>query len=378
MQNRAGLKKIFMMIESIMIAAGGTGGHIYPALAVADELRNMNDNIRILFIGAKGKMEENIIPQNGYELKTIEIHGFERKVNLRNFLILGKLVKAIKNAKKLIREFKPQVVFGTGGYVSGPVLWAASKMEIPTAVLEGNYYPGATVRLLASKVDKLVLNFDETRKYFKKDNNIIIMSYPVRKNMKRYSRDEAVKIFGLDSSKKILFVVGGSLGAGSINEAVSGFAGMLVEHGIQLIWQTGQQDYGIYSEKFTGNNSIKIFGYIDNMDAAYSAGDVIVCRAGISTIMEAASFGCAAVFVPYPMAAENHQEKNARAIVKAEAAEMVLDADLKRDLMNVVFRLIDNEKQTAVMKGKIKSFADDNAASNLAGLLDYMSKYSVN
>jgi UDP-N-acetylglucosamine--N-acetylmuramyl-(pentapeptide) pyrophosphoryl-undecaprenol N-acetylglucosamine transferase len=367
-----------MKIERILIAAGGTGGHIYPAVAVADELRKINEDVKILFVGAKGKMEEKIIPSCGYRLITIEISGFERKLNLKNLFNTGKLVKALKISKKIIKDFNPQVVFGTGGYVSGPVLWAASKLGIPTAVHEGNFYPGATVRLLASKVDKLILNFEETKKYFKKDNNILLMNCPVRKNLNRLSKREAAAAFGLDHNKKILFVVGGSLGAGSINEAVSGFAGMLCEREIQLIWQTGQNDYNLYSEKFLGNNSIKILKYIDNMDAAYSACNLIVCRAGISTIMEVAAFGCAAIFVPYPKAAENHQEKNARAMVKAGAAEMILDNDLKRDLMNFILRLMDNDQITARLKEKVKSFADPDAAYKLAELLDYMSKYSVN
>lgn len=360
------------MINRILFAAGGTGGHIYPAIAVADELRKLNEKIEIRFVGAKGRIEEKIVPKCGYELSTIEVAGFKRKISLKNVSTAFKVLKALKEAKQILKDFKPELVFGTGGFVSGPVLRSASKLSIPSVIQEGNYYPGVTVKLLSKSADKVILNFEGSKKFFKRQDNIEIMSYPVRENLKRYSREEAAKFFGLNPSGKTLFVFGGSQGANSINYALLKCYSSLVNQGLQIIWQTGESDFEKVSQAVS--DKVKVYKYIDNIDLAYSACDLVLCRAGVSTIMELASFGLPAVFVPYPLASENHQEKNARALVEKNAAEMILDKELETKLEKTVFNVINDNGKLSSISENVKSFADTKAASKIAQMLVNMVK----
>lgn len=358
------------MINRIVFAAGGTGGHIYPAIAIADELRKMNQNIEIRFIGAKGRIEEKIVPQNGYKLETIEVSGFKRSLSFKNVSAAYKVVKSIKRSKEILREFKPEIVYGTGGYVSGPVLRTASRLGIPTVIEEGNYYPGVTVKMVSKYATRVILNFEESRKYLKRQDNIEIMSYPVRENLKRYGRSESAIYFGLDPDKSILFVFGGSQGANSINNSLKKCCKSITSSGIQIIWQTGNKDFESVSKTVNGNRNVKVLKYIDNIDYAYSASDLVLCRAGISTIMELASFGAAAIFVPFPGAAENHQEKNAGALVEKKAALMILDRDMDARLESVITGLsIDKEKINS-LRNNIKQFSDSKAASKIARMLN--------
>lgn len=366
------------MINKIVFAAGGTGGHIYPAIAVADELRRINDKIEIKFIGAKGRIEEKIVPKNGYKLETIEVAGFKRSLSLKNISTAVKIIKALKEAKKILKDFAPDIVFGTGGFVSGPVLKAATRMGIPAVIEEGNFYPGVTVKLLSAKADKVILNFEGTRKYLKRQDNIEIMSYPVRQNLKKLSRAESAKYFGLDESKKILFVFGGSQGANSINNALLKCYKSLTTTGTQIIWQTGEGDFDKVQKDVSANKNIKAFKYIDSIDYAYSACDLVLCRGGVSTIMELASFGSAAIFVPYPLASENHQEKNAKALVDKHAAEMILDKELNEKLEHTILNLMHDDSRLRNMSVNIKQFADPNAASKIAQMLLKMVDKSKN
>jgi len=357
------------MINRIVFAAGGTGGHIYPAIAVADELKKMNSEVKIKFIGAKGRIEERIVPKCGYELNTIEIRGFKRSLSFKNIGSALKLFKALNESKKILKSFKPELVFGTGGYVSGPVLRTAAKMGIMNVVQEGNFFPGVTVKLLSSTANKVIVNFDGTKKYLKRQDNIEVMSYPVRQNLKRLPKDEALKVYGLIEKRRTLFVFGGSQGANSINTALLKCMKNLLRSDIQIIWQTGNTDFESISKAVGSNPYVKVFRYIDNIDSAYSACDLVVCRAGISTIMELASFGSAAVFVPYPLAAENHQEKNARAMVEKNAAKLILDAELEEKLEAVICMFIHDEKALEQIGSNIKQFSDSNAASKIVQML---------
>ncbi len=357
------------MINRIIFAAGGTGGHIYPAIAVANELKKLNPSIKILFIGAKGKLEEKIVPNSAYELKTIDVQGFYRSLNLKNVSSAIKLIKALTQSKKILKEFKPEIVFGTGGYVSGPVLKSANSLRIPTAVQEGNYYPGITVKMLAPKAEKVILNFEASQKYLKRKDNIAITGYPVRENLIKYSIEDARKYFGLDINRKTLFTFGGSQGAASINNALLNCFENLTNCNINIIWQTGERDYEKINDSVKANQSVKVFKYINDIDYAYSASDLIVCRAGISTVTELAAFGCASVLVPYPRAAENHQEKNANALVEKDAAEMLKDSMLNEKLEQKITELINDNKKLDEMKKNIKQFADIKAASKIADML---------
>lgn len=366
------------MINKIVFAAGGTGGHIYPAIAVADELRKLNEKVEIKFIGAKGRIEEKIVPKNGYELKTINISGFKRSLSYKNILTGIRIIKALRQSKQILKNFKPELVFGTGGFVSGPVLKSARRLKIPIVVEEGNYHPGVTVKLLSPIAEKVILNFEGTRKFLKRQDNIEVISYPVRENLKRYDKDEALKYFGLDSDKKTLFVFGGSQGAKSINRALMKCFSNIVSSGVQIIWQTGEGDFEKISNAVSQQNGIKALKYIDSIDYAYSASDLVICRAGISTIMELASFGSAVVFVPYPQASENHQEKNAMALAEKNAAEIIPDKVLNEKLENTVLSLINDESRLNIMRSNIKQFADIKAASKIAQLLVKMVNTSKN
>ena len=366
------------MINRIVFAAGGTGGHIYPAIAVADELKKMNRNIEIKFIGAKGRIEEKIVPQNGYELETIDITGFKRSMSFKNILTGFKIIKALNTAKKILKDFNPEIVFGTGGFVSGPVLKAAHRQGIPNVIQEGNYYPGVTVKLISSTASRVILNFEGTKKFLKRQDNVEVISYPVRENLKKYSKSEAAKYFGLNPDKKILFVFGGSQGANSINTALLKCFSNIAGSGVQIIWQTGDSAFEKISDTVSTSENVKVLKYIDNIDYAYSASDLIVCRAGVSTIMELASFGLAAVLVPYPQASENHQEKNARELVEKDAAEVIIDKDLNQKLENTILRLINDDNKLNYMRANIKQFADTKAASKIAQLLVNMAEKSKN
>ncbi len=356
-------------IDRIVFAAGGTGGHIYPAIAIADELLKLNSNIEIRFIGAKGRIEEKIIPMNGYKLETIEITGFKRSFNFKNIISAIKIFKALKDSKKILKEFAPQIVYGTGGFVSGPVLKAAQKLKILNVIEEGNYYPGVTVKLISPKADKVILNFEGTKKYLKRTDNTEFMSYPVRENMKKYPKADAVLEFGFNSDKKILFVFGGSQGAKSINNALLKCFKNLINSGIQIIWQTGEEDFEKIISATSGNIGLKVFKYINKIDMAYSACDLVLCRSGISTIMELALFGIAAVFVPYPFASENHQEKNAAAVAEKNGAALLPDKYLNEKLESSILNLINDENKLSLMRANISKMADKKAASKIAKML---------
>jgi len=366
------------MLNRIVFAAGGTGGHIYPAIAVADELKKMNDKIEVWFVGAKGRIEEKIVPANGYRLKTIDLRGFYRSLSPKNIGVTLKFLKAERVSKKFLKEFKPEIVFGTGGFVSGPVLWAASKLKLPTVIQEGNSYPGITVKWLSGKVNKVILNFEETKKYLKRQDNFVMMSYPVRENLNRYPKAEACKYFGLSNSKKTIFVFGGSQGAHTINEMLLGCYKEFTQKNIQIIWQTGVNDYDKIAAQVNNDENVKALKYIDKIDYAYSASELVICRGGVSTVMELASFGCAAVIVPFALATENHQEKNARSLADKGAAEVILDKELSENFVPVVTNLINDDKKLSTMKQNIIQFADKQAAKKIADYLTEMVQFSKN
>jgi len=366
------------MINKAVFAAGGTGGHIFPAIAVADELKKINKNTEIVFIGAKGRIEEKIVPNAEYELKTLGVRGFYRSINPKNITVFTKFLKALREAKKFLKDCRPDLVYGTGGFVSGPVLMAAHKLGLLTVIQEGNYYPGITVKWLSGNADKVILNFEDTKKFLKRQDNIKIMSYPVRENLKHYPKAEACRFFGLNENKKVLFAFGGSQGAGSINKAILNNIEQLNGDNIQLIWQSGESDLKNITKAAEKYENIKVLGFIDNIDYAYSAADLIICRAGISTVMELAYFGAAVVFVPFPFASENHQEKNARAMADAGAAEMILDRDLQNKFYETAASLLKDEKQLEIMRKNIKKFADKDAASKIAKLLVQMTEENIN
>ncbi|MBI5404285.1 MAG: undecaprenyldiphospho-muramoylpentapeptide beta-N-acetylglucosaminyltransferase [Ignavibacteriae bacterium] len=351
----------------IIFTGGGTGGHIFPAIAVADELRKSFEGVKILFVGAKGRIEEKIVPENNYKLRTIEIVGLTKK----NIIKLPfKFYKSLKNCREILKEFKPDVVVGTGGFASGPMVYSAVKKKIPTIVQEGNSFPGKVTRFLSGKATKVIVSFDETRDYLKRKDNVEKISYPVRNSLVKTDKIGALNYFGLNNGCRTLFVFGGSQGAKGINEAVKNKLKHIYDENINLIWQTGSQSYSgikelcrMYEDKF------KVFEFIGNMKYAYSASDLVICRSGMSSIMELSFLKMPAVLVPFPGSADNHQEKNARTLEKAKACILILQDDLESQMMNVITNTIFNNETLNILGENIFKFADPDSARKIANLI---------
>ncbi len=353
----------------VMFAGGGTGGHLFPAIAIADEIKKIEPNAKVLFIGTKNKIEARIVPQNGYAFQTIWISGFHRRFRISNLLFPLKVIVSIMQARSIIKEFQPHVVVGTGGYVSGPVLRAAIMKGVPTLIQEQNNFPGVTTRMLAGKVNEVHLAYERSKKYFKRTDNVFISGNPTRINLEQPSKGEALEYFGFDSKeeKRVLLVFGGSLGAHTINTAIMDNLDQLLQNKVRIIWQTGVEDFAEadrLSRKYSSRDiSVKIF--IDRMDYAYAACDLVVCRAGATTIAEFTLLGKPAILVPYPHAAANHQMENAQMLSQHGAAELVSDDQVSEKLLSTVLSLFNNEKLHN-MSEKSKTLGCPTAARNLA------------
>jgi UDP-N-acetylglucosamine--N-acetylmuramyl-(pentapeptide) pyrophosphoryl-undecaprenol N-acetylglucosamine transferase len=350
----------------VLFAGGGTGGHIFPAIAVADELRKIDGKAEILFVGAKGRIEEKIVPANNYELKTIDIKGFNRKNLLKNVSLIFKSYNALRTCYKILKEFRPDVVAGTGGFVSGPVVYAALKKKIPTLIQEGNSFPGIVTKYLSSKVNKVVISFDETLEYLKRKDNVIKIFYPVRFSLNKIDKTEA-KIFFKLGDNKTLFIFGGSQGARGINEAVKKIYKDLYKENVNIIWQTGKKEFDeIKNITKEFSDKIKIFEFIDKMQYAYSAADLVLCRAGISSIMELAYLKIPAILMPFPHSAEDHQVKNALSLEKKDACILVRENEGNEKLYNIIIKLINDDIALRNLSENINKFSDNDSAKKIA------------
>ena len=350
----------------IILAGGGTGGHIYPAIAIADEIQKKDKDAVILFMGAKGKLEESIIPANGYELKTIEIAGLNRRQWMKNLILPFKVIGAVKKSKKIIKDFNPDVVAGTGGYASAPVVYAASKLGIPTLIQGGDSFPGRTTKFLSKYADRVVINFSETKNFLKRKDNVINIAHPVRSTLSKVSREEANKLFGIENDFKTIFIFGGSQGAMGINRGIERIVEELYRKELNIIWQTGKGDYDELRERYSEMKSrVKIYEYIENMGHAYSAADLVICRAGISSIMELAYLQMPALLIPYPYAAEYHQEKNARSLESVEAGLVLLEEELEEKLHDTIVNSLNDGELLKKLRENIKTFSDPDAASKI-------------
>ncbi len=324
----------------ILVAGGGTGGHLFPALAIADEIKKLQPDAVFLFLGTKGKIEARVVPQRGYAFRTIWISGFHRRVTIDNLLFPLKVLVSLVQSFFVIRRFRPDVVVGTGGYVCGPVLLVASMMKIPTVIHESNSYPGVTTRLLATRATQIFIAFDEARRWLKRADHVTIAGTPTREILGTVSRSASREFFRIDPNKKTLFVFGGSLGAASINNAVLETLDDLLDGGIQLIWQTGQGDFERVRAAI-GYRSIGWLGaFIDRMEYAFGAADLVVCRAGATTLAELTRVGKPAIVIPYPHAAGDHQTHNALSLAEAGAAVMIADANARQTLKTVSLGLL--------------------------------------
>lgn len=352
-----------------IFAGGGTGGHLFPAISIADELKKLEPESEILFIGTKDKIEARVVPQKGYRIKHIWISGFHRSLRFSNVLFPLKVIMSLMQAYSIIKNFKPDVVIGTGGYVSGPVLKVATWLNIPTLIQEQNSCPGVTTRMLARRVDEVHLTFESTRKYLQQASNIFITGNPTRLDLETVNRSDAINYFGFNAreSNKTLLVFGGSLGAHTINRAIMKNINLLIQNNLRVIWQTGKEDYqsALESAKVYPRELIWINAFIDRMDYAYAVSDFVLCRAGATTIAELTRLGKPAILVPYPHAAANHQYENAKTLAEVGAAEIILDHELEDKFMNSVIRLLDDIRLHE-MREQSKKLGKPNAAKELA------------
>ncbi len=350
----------------ILFAAGGTGGHLFPAIAIADEIRKTEPGTEFLFVGARGKIEERVVPELGYPFCPIWISGVARSFKLSNLLAPIKVLVSMMQSISLIRNFRPEVVVGTGGFVTGPVVYAATLLHVPTLIQEQNSYPGFTTRKLAGRVNETHVAFEVTKSFLKSARSVKLSGNPTRDTLGTINREEGARFFQLDPRKKTLLVFGGSLGAASINAAVLDFVDEIVVGDFQLIWQTGERDYDRMKHETGGLRSVRVEKFIEKMEYAYAVADLVVCRAGAVTIAELTRLGKPAVLVPYPHAAADHQLLNARSLVDTGAVRMVLDHDLIPKLKGTILELLREDGQRESMARKSKALGKPSAAGEIA------------
>ncbi len=362
-----------MKLERVIISGGGTGGHIFPAIAIADEIKRRNPNVDILFVGALGKMEMEKVPEAGYAIEGLEIVGFQRKFTFSNFLLPFKIVKSLLKARRILKSFKPQVVIGVGGYASGPTLKAATLLKLPTLVQEQNSFPGKTNKILAKSVTKLCVAYDGLERFFPQEK-IVFTGNPTRKEMVSITgkKEEGYAFYDFDSSKKTLLIIGGSLGARTLNESVINKLDELKSSGVQVLWQCGK----LYHEQLTAQlsstelGSIKMVQFIQRMDLAYAIADVVISRAGAISVSELCLVRKPTILVPSPNVAEDHQTKNAMALVDKNAAVLVKDADAKEALIPTALDLLADTSRQAELSKQIETLGRPNATSDIVDVIE--------
>jgi len=353
--------------KRIIIAGGGTGGHIFPAIAIANALRKIDTGIEILFVGAKGKMEMEKIPQAGYNIKGLDIAGFNRSSLIKNILLPFKLVKSFLQVRTIVKNFHPDAIIGVGGYSSFPVLRFGQAKGIPTFIHESNSFAGKSNILLGKKATKVFVATDGMEKFFPKEK-ILITGNPVRSTISQsaVTRSEGIKFFGLAENKKTVFAVGGSLGAKSINEAISKHLDELLTSGLQLIWQTGKPYAEQAKEETKGRSSVSANEFITQMDCAYAAADVVISRSGAMAIAELCVARKPVLFVPYPYAAEDHQTVNAQNLVNKNAALMVTDSEALDKVVPTIIELANDDNKQAELIENIGRLAITDADKRIA------------
>lgn len=361
-------------LKKIVISGGGTGGHIFPALAIANEIKKRNPNVEILFVGAEGKMEMEKVPAAGYKIVGLPIVGLQRKLTVKNLALPFKLLKSLSLAKNILKEFKPQVVIGVGGYASGPTLKMAQRLGIPTLIQEQNSYPGKTNRLLAKKVKAVCTAYEGLENIFP-PATIRLTGNPVREELNQTSRnrEDAFKEFpGLDPAKKTILVMGGSLGARTLNEAVIHGMHLLDAANTQILWQCGKYYFESMREELEAHKKAPIYltDFIARMDAAYGVADIIVSRAGALSISELCIVGKPIILVPSPNVSEDHQTKNAMALVNSKAAILIKDSAAKDQLISKALELLKEEDQMHELRIAIKRMAKPNATKDIVDVIE--------
>jgi len=355
--------------KRIIISGGGTGGHIFPAISIANALRKIDAETEILFVGAEGRMEMEKIPTAGYRIIGLPVAGLYRSLTFKNFSVLIKLLKSLRKAKKVIKEFGPNVVVGVGGYASGPVLRQAGRMGIPTLIQEQNSYAGVTNKLLAKRASTICVAYDGMEKYFP-SGKIIKTGNPVRQNFDNLKslQDEALTYFNLKKEFPVILVLGGSLGAGSINTSLSDNINVLRDSDCQWLWQTGKYYFenvkALVSLSFSEN--ISVHGFINRMDYAYAAADIIISRSGAGTISELCLVGKPVILIPSPNVAEDHQTRNAEALSTRNAALLIKDNMASETLVDEAIKLISDKSRRDMLSENILKMADRDADIRIA------------
>ena len=364
----------------VIISGGGTGGHIFPALSIADKLKELNPETEILFVGAAGRMEMEKVPAAGYRIEGLPMAGLQRKLTLSNLALPFKVLKSISMAKRLIREFKPDIAIGVGGYASAPLLWAAGRLGVPTLIQEQNGYAGLTNKIVGKKAKSICVAYDGMERFFPSDR-IVFSGNPIRKEIvpaTEEMRNEAMEFYGLDPQKKHIFIVGGSLGSGTLNNAMKKWIsdGCPGGDGIEIIWQCGKF-YKPSVDAFMKEAEAAVLGgavlkqiqhsdFIKRMDLAYAAADVVISRSGASSVSELCAAHKATIFVPSPNVAEDHQTHNAMALVNKDAAVLVKDAEAVEKLLPAACALTENPERIAQLEKNIAVLAKTDAAMTIA------------
>lgn len=355
-------------INRAIISGGGTGGHIFPAIAIANELKKQFPDVQILFVGAAGRMEIEKVPQAGYKIKALPIAGFQRKKILANLTLPVKIVKSLLLARKIIKEFQPDVVIGVGGYASGPTLKMANILKIPTVIQEQNSYPGKTNKLLSKKAALICVAYDGLERFFPSEQ-IVITGNPVRQDVVNIEgkKEQALEHFGLSADKKIVLAIGGSLGARTINDTMDSIIEDLARQNIQVIWQCGKFYADELVQKWQDRlpEGVWLNPFIFDMDYAYAAADIVISRAGAISVSELCVIGKPTILVPSPHVAEDHQTKNAMALVKKEACILVNDAEAKREMLKTIQNLFADKMQCERLSKNIKTLALPNASETI-------------
>ena len=359
----------------VIISGGGTGGHIFPAVSIAKKLKEVNPETEILFVGAEGKMEMEKVPREGFRIVGLPIVGLQRQLNLKNIIndvqVPFRFVGSIAKARKIIKEFKPQIAVGVGGYASAPLLMAATRMKIPALIQEQNGFAGLTNKMLGNKVQSICVAYEGMERFFPADK-IIMSGNPIRPEMHPYGaaeREEGLKMYGFDPSKKHILIVGGSLGSGTLNKAMKAWieAGCPGGEGVEVLWQCGKYYKSGIDAFMQGRDlpGIQYSDFISRMDLAYAMADVIISRSGASSVSEICATAKAAVFVPSPNVAEDHQTHNAMALVRKDAALIVKDADAAKDLMNTALALVRDPERIAALERNALAMALPDAAKTI-------------
>ena len=354
-----------MKALKFILSGGGTGGHIYPAVAIANELKHRFPDAEILFVGASDKMEMQKVPQAGYNIEGLWIAGLQRKITLKNAMFPLKLISSLWKSRKIIKKFKPDVVIGTGGFASGPLLQMANSLNIPTVIQEQNSYPGITNKLLSKKANAICVAYENLERFFPSDK-IVLTGNPVRQDLLESTgkKEEAINYFNLDPNKTTLLVLGGSLGAKRINQLIAKELEFLESNNIQIFWQCGKlyhDQYKHYSEK----SGVQVVAFIDRMDLIYAAADIVISRAGASSVSELCLVGKPTIYIPSPNVAEDHQTKNAQAIVNKKGAILIKENDLDTTFQSVFSEVISNKELQKELSENSKKLGKPNATKDI-------------